>query len=192
MSAFKKAKLRAGPETRIRCIAHIMNLIVKAIMRPITGKHDNDDNDNSEEDDEIGGEGIVASGDSDGDDGDDDDKESDDASDDDEGDEDEDGMIDGRGGEPVLDGEDTDVDVPSDVEDERLPDDEVNPGLDREDAGFLDGRDFLDGVDEFIAERDFTFLKPDSADLKDLRKAIRLVSHFVCSSHSDSDYCCKY
>ena len=58
---------------------------------------------------------------------------------------------------------------PDDAEDERLADDQINPGLDREDAEFLDGRDFLDSVDEFIAEWNFIFLKPDLEDLKEIQ-----------------------
>ena len=127
MTAFKKAKLRAGPETHSQCIAHIMSLAVKAIMRFITSKHENDHNDSSEEDNEIGREGIMTSGDSDADDG-DNDNVSDDANNDEKKDEDENRRIDRCGGEPVLYGEDTAVDITSNLEDECLPDDKINPG----------------------------------------------------------------
>jgi hypothetical protein len=177
MTAFKKAKLRAGPETRIQCIAHVMNLIVKAIMMPITGKHNEDDSGDKADiaDDEEGARGGEDSKEEDEGDNDND-------NDNDEDDEDE---VEGRLDEGEIDRgrleqNETSEDVAdlADLEDERLDDDQINPGLDSEDANFLNGRIFQDGVDDFIAERKFNFLKPDSEDLKSFRNAICLVCLF--------------
>ena len=60
-------------------------------------------------------------------------------------------------------------------------DDEINPSRDKEDAQFLNGPDFCNLVNGFIAERKFTFLQPDSNDLKNMRRAVKLVSLSVTS-----------
>jgi hypothetical protein len=141
-----------------------MNLIIKAIMAPITGKNDDDDDDVNE-DEILVNEGEVEE--SDNEDG-----------SDDEGDDDEDEQAD------AADKSDRDdiEDIEMAEEDQRLDDDEINPGLDTEDAQFLNGLDFRNLVNGFIAERKFTFLQPNANDLKDMRQAVKLVRLFVPSN----------
>jgi hypothetical protein len=112
----------AGTDTRIRCVCHCYNLVVKAVMAPLAKgvsldddddfDVDNENEDDGDEEEEVAEEDVES----------------------------------GKGDEENADDVRLAQELDDLEEDHRLLDEEVNPGLDAEDEAYISGDKIIEDI----------------------------------------------